>query len=369
MTYRLKANDGTVLRANFDVEGNTIVFHSRGGSKGVNATNPDYVPALRLLLERLAESGMSVQSAWVDSSRVQELALDQRVILDKGDWTKSPAQLVSLMAGRMQQIGRLPTSKSPNGNATKRIRLALANSVSPEEMLTALSAVPANLDNRRAERPPSEQLHMVNAEHIWRAVEKLRNGFKEHAFEDSTDYDVLLDDEIRLAPKAVFGVAATEALSFEVLPKHFTAGIGSVCFAAIESSGFNIVPKGEHAKDAPAPTDGGRDHEYAEGTPRVRAHLRRERKAGLRQAKLAEFRRLHSGKLYCEECGDDPIAHYNSAEAEACIEVHHHTVQVQHMAENHTTKLEDLRCLCANCHRFVHRLLRRAEANNVNPTS
>ena len=42
----------------------------------------------------------------------------------------------------------------------------------------------------------------------------------------------------------------------------------------------------------------------------------------------------------------------------ACIEVHHQAVQVENMAEAHQTKLEDLQCLCANCHRVEHRLLK-----------
>jgi 5-methylcytosine-specific restriction protein A len=63
--------------------------------------------------------------------------------------------------------------------------------------------------------------------------------------------------------------------------------------------------------------------------------------------------------LFCERCCADPIEIFGSEHGEACIEVHHARVQVGQMPEDHTTRLEDLQCLCANCHRFVHRLLRR----------
>jgi 5-methylcytosine-specific restriction protein A len=51
----------------------------------------------------------------------------------------------------------------------------------------------------------------------------------------------------------------------------------------------------------------------------------------------------------------DPVTVYGGQHGPACIEVHHHSVQVEDMAETHRTKLEDLQCLCANCYRVVHR--------------
>lgn len=54
----------------------------------------------------------------------------------------------------------------------------------------------------------------------------------------------------------------------------------------------------------------------------------------------------------------DPIEIYGSEHGEACIEIHHRATQVQNMTEGHVTKLDDLQCLCANCHRIVHRVLK-----------
>lgn len=370
MAYQLTADDGSLLDAHFDVDGNTIVFHSRGGS-GDRARNVHYSPALRLLLQRLRDASIPVQTAWLDSSPVQKLPISQRVIFDKPDWAADSAEQVSRMASRMQAIGRKPSAKSDHGNATKRIRLQLHPKATPESIVSALKAIAAKKDLRSEDRLPASELAKVTPEHMWNAVQRLLGGYKDHGFDDSTDYDLLAPDDMRLPPKAVFGVAATEALGFSVLPKHFSAGVRTPCFRQLQAAGYRIVPKeGTSAPDItpkePAPAFADRDPEFSEGTPQLRTHLRRERKPELREAKKAEFRRTHAGRLLCERCGMDPVKEFGSEDGEACIEVHHDSVQVQHMAADHVTKLSDVKCLCANCHRFIHRLLRKQLAGAVN---
>ncbi len=51
------------------------------------------------------------------------------------------------------------------------------------------------------------------------------------------------------------------------------------------------------------------------------------------------------GRLYCEVCKED---------AKCVLDVHHDSIQVHDMNEEHLTKLSDLRILCSNCHRKVH---------------
>lgn len=72
--------------------------------------------------------------------------------------------------------------------------------------------------------------------------------------------------------------------------------------------------------------------------------------------KRAEFIAEH-GRLFCEECQLDPVAAYGLAAGEACIEVHHHRVHVANMEPGHVSITEDLKCLCASCHRVLHRKL------------
>lgn len=93
---------------------------------------------------------------------------------------------------------------------------------------------------------------------------------------------------------------------------------------------------------------------WVEGNLKVANHLRRERKPGLASAKKVAFEK-HHGRLFCESCLIDPLEEYDSEAALACIEVHHARVQVAEMEEGHITALDDLQCLCANCHRILHR--------------
>ena len=80
-----------------------------------------------------------------------------------------------------------------------------------------------------------------------------------------------------------------------------------------------------------------------------------ERAPDLAQMKKRRFRELH-GHLFCERCGLVPSQNLGPF-GDACIEVHHNTVAVAEMDGKTRTRLADLQCLCANCHRIVHREL------------
>jgi 5-methylcytosine-specific restriction protein A len=103
-------------------------------------------------------------------------------------------------------------------------------------------------DRRSGDRLPIDLLRRVTAAHVERAVGALLAGAA-HPFGESTDFDLLTWTGERLPPKAVFGLAATDALGFKVLPKHFTGGLGTPSFQILEAAGFRIEPK---ASDGPA---------------------------------------------------------------------------------------------------------------------
>ena len=96
---------------------------------------------------------------------------------------------------------------------------------------------------------------------------------------------------------------------------------------------------------------------WTEGSQKLVTHLRRERAAGLAAAKKAQFTEQH-GHLYCEKCGIAPVQIYGP-EGVACIEVHHR-IPLADTGHDHKTKLDDLECLCANCHRVEHQRLKTA---------
>lgn len=50
--------------------------------------------------------------------------------------------------------------------------------------------------------------------------------------------------------------------------------------------------------------------------------------------------------MFCEVCKEEDIV---------VLDVHHDLIDICNMEEGHLTKLSDLRVLCSNCHRKVHR--------------
>ncbi len=204
-------------------------------------------------------------------------------------------------------------------------------------------------------RLPVAQLRKVTALHVWEAISDLLEGVEAPDFGSPIKFELVTESGERLPPKAVFGLAATRALGFAIKPKHFTAGVGSPCFQILMDAGFPIVPLGEKVA-APEAHILLEDQLWTEGNPKLATHLRRERATGLANAKKAKFREDH-GELFCERCKLQPTEVYGEL-GDACIEVHHNATQVADMAAGHQTSLEDLQCLCANCHRVVHRLLK-----------
>ncbi|WEK32947.1 MAG: hypothetical protein P0Y58_12400 [Candidatus Pseudomonas phytovorans] len=202
-------------------------------------------------------------------------------------------------------------------------------------------------------RIPVGELRNVTPEHVWMAVQALLNGVKAEGFAPSTDYDLIVDEGIRLAPRHVFGIAATSAFGFEVTPAHFAGGLGTFCFELLEECGYKIIEKGEVTQ---LEVGGSEEFRWSEGSPKLVTHLRRERAPGLSKAKKSWFVR-NFGRLYCEICKLDPIKVYGEIGA-SCIEVHHSSTHIANMGGGHKTALEDLQCLCANCHRIEHRRLR-----------
>lgn len=354
MTYQVIDEDGRGMDAHLEADGSGITLHSRGGSSARGTVkNAEYGPALRLILRRIAAARLHFDRAWVDSNEVQRLPVDERIILRSGELDPDGSSAFTLMSSRMKLIGQ--GSGRKGGNSTKRVRIQFSEAVDVSELEDALHINRVDGDFRSAERLPAKLLEAVTAEHIWNALEKLRESTFTHDFGPSTDFDMVTDAGERFPPKAVFGIAASEAMGFKVLPKHFTGGVGTTCFRALERAGFAVVPKDENVRPLdPISWD---DRQWSEGKPRLVAHLRKERASGLAQAKKDWFVRTH-GQLACERCGMDPVVVYGGPHGTACIEVHHNAVHVEHMQVSHKTKLEDLQCLCANCHRVEHRLLK-----------
>lgn len=355
MAYQI-VSDGVLLDAHVEIQGNDIRLYSRSGRTGSpTARNVDYAPGLRALLEQLNAAGVSIVEAFVDSGRVQTMPLDDRRILSGEDAGISPGEQFMRLSQRMRRVGR--TSDQPGGNNNKLI--SLRTDANAQVLKAALHLAPASINVRSVNRLPEADFDRVKPHHVWKAVEALRTRTDWAPYRPSIDYDVLLEDGVRLPPKAVFGGAASEALGFPVLPRHFSGGLGTACLAAIEEAGFAIVSKSGEQPVATLPAS--EEESWLEGTPKLRSHLRRERARGLSKAKKSAFMEENAGRLFCEICRCEPIQDHGDQLADACIEVHHRETAIAAMGHGHKTKLDDLQCLCANCHRLVHARLRHSE--------
>jgi 5-methylcytosine-specific restriction protein A len=111
----------------------------------------------------------------------------------------------------------------------------------------------------------------------------------------------------------------------------------------------------ESGQTIPSPTpdeESDEDMETSEGRILSALHCRRERSRKIVQKKKLRELKTH-GRLACECCGFDFSERYPGRGA-GFIECHHDK-PVSAIQPCDTTKLSDLRLVCANCHRMIHR--------------
>ena len=133
------ADNAELLDATFAVEATTggfdLILESWGGPSpgGRPPRNPDYNPALEVLLARLGKIQAEVQLCVVDSSTMRLRPLsDRQLVLPEHPYPIALAEIVDvhglrLEIGRAQRtVGRRPSSNLNGGNNTKRIRLSFS---------------------------------------------------------------------------------------------------------------------------------------------------------------------------------------------------------------------------------------------------
>jgi 5-methylcytosine-specific restriction protein A len=269
---------------------------------------------------------------------VQTLDLADRRILGPDDAGTSADELFASLSRRMQRFGRAPEAPY-GGSRVKTIRLQIDSGRSPPSadmpLLLGLEPVGSTVGPGAIE--------------VWSAVEEATHSPPGMGSGKARSHDLLGEGGVRLNPDAVLEAAAARAKT--AVPND--PGEGR---ALLEACGFELVPHGAPPSSSPFLSPD--DRSWAEGRPKFVAHLKRERSPGLSKAKKAQFREQH-GQLHCERCGLQPVETFGAA-GEACIEVHHRLVSVGEMAEDHRTRLADVECLCANCHRIVHAEMSRA---------
>lgn len=151
--------------------------------------------------------------------------------------------------------------------------------------------------------------------------------------------------------------AAGEALVFDIdgIPwrrkfSRLTAA-RDACIAALNSTNLAVTDFGRDKVVPLEPID--EAEEFPEGRELYRTHKTRERDS--RVVQLKKTRVLgEQGRLACEVCGFDFQSVYGVHGA-GFIECHH-SIPVSEYVDGQSTKLGDLRLVCANCHRVLHRV-------------
>ena len=239
-----------------------------------------------MLLERIEHSELTLAGVWVDSSLAQKLPIGQRQIFFLEDTEVSPQELSKRFSKRMASVSRDSNAGSSRGNSTKRLRFAFGGDPSDERIVRVIGWGETQATSNHDGRLPAAALDRVSEYHIWRAVERLISGQVKHSFGESTDYDVVADNGSRLPPKAVFGVAASEALGFQVGPRNFKGGLDTRCFKAITNAGYSILSKGEDVRLDEVPLEP-EERIWIEGNRSLVTHLRCERGSGTCTSKEA----------------------------------------------------------------------------------
>lgn len=364
---KIRDDLGRTLDARVELQGKDLILHSRSGA-GSAARNPDYRGALMLILARLAAHGRK-PDVFLDSRNVQQVPLEQRLI----------ARAAELSGGEVDQFNllvRLMNKDRPSHGAWSRILLRVPGELGQIGTIVSASGS-AIASGSRPERLPNEEQRQVTPEAVHAAVASLLGGDDAPNFAESRDYDLITEGGDRLAPKKVFGRALEIAgVVEEAGPYHFSAGWSQPCFEILQAAGYDIIRKVDAEKEADrrrtrstrptAEVDQevatvGIDPEersWIEGDKRMATHLRLERKRSTKAAaaKRAQVRAANNGLLACDYCSTDWYDIYGHAIAEAIFDVHH-TIPLKDMDDGHETKVEDLLCLCANCHRAEHRRL------------
>jgi len=93
--------------------------------------------------------------------------------------------------------------------------------------------------------------------------------------------------------------------------------------------------------------------EFAEGRQYYKYHNIRERNRTVINEKKRSFKYKHDDKLFCEIC-EFCYERYGEI-GNDFIEVHH-LLPLAEAKKETTTSVDDLICVCSNCHRMIHRL-------------
>ena len=127
MTILEFCNDsGAAIDARLEVQAKELVLHSRSA---------DCTPVLRLALNRIAHSSLTLDVVWLDGAAARELPIQQRRIHLSRDESASSERLIARLSKRVMSEDRDSSVRRGWDDSTKRLRLVFAGDPSNEEIV------------------------------------------------------------------------------------------------------------------------------------------------------------------------------------------------------------------------------------------
>lgn len=244
--------------------------------------------------------------------------------------------------------------------------------VGPKNAALIKEAIEAYLNGPKSTKRISAMVQALSPKIVRKAAEELSLGAA-FDFPDSTAYDVVIGNGIKLAPKRVIGYAALLHYGAPLLSVDFAGGLDSFAFERLGAAGLTPVPK---AKALNSVRDDSEieildSQEFEEAVKEIKKRGFKAPPSGnknppkeltlsvafKRDPKVVAFVELRARGI-CELCGKDaPFLRMNG---EAFLEVHH----IQPLSEGGEDTVKNAAALCPNCHRECHHGCRREELRN-----
>ena len=189
---------------------------------------------------------------------------------------------------------------------------------------------------------------------------------REYGFHRSRRYALMFEGEaFDSKPIAAVAFKHVPQVARPLTSKQISGGIANPDCAAnlLTALGFKVQELFPDHWDRPDPfaptTDDDAEDDWLdqagvhEGSPVLRAHLRRERRSADLVKKLKREVLKRTGRLACVVCDFDFASAYGP-KGLGYIEAHH-VVPLSASEEAVITRITDLALVCANCHRMLHR--------------
>ena len=253
---KLRDNTDRVLDAEFELEGDhpnwVIIQHSRSGpNRRTPGRNPDYFPALELLLSRLAAAHAVISSISVDSLVARELPERQRRLALPFPIRLTPdtdiAGLRRIVTRAQRTVARSPSTTSTGGNNHRRIRIdvtvpAWDDRAYAAEALVSAATGTSQLTGRPYVKPTSDptvrpaDVFAVDPELIERALAahaRIQDALADHVRHwgiDPLSPRPAIDPEYDLAWEAhdTFTVVEVKSLTESNEEKQLRLGLGQL---------------------------------------------------------------------------------------------------------------------------------------------